>query len=78
LNIKCDNLTIFAQDILHERRAEGFYKEEQRDFIDVFLKEIDAHKNDNAETNLYTGELIVNIKPALRHLGTRRLMARRH
>jgi hypothetical protein len=41
---------------LEERRALGHYTEEQRDFIEVFLKEIDAHKNDPAETNFYTGK----------------------
>ena len=43
------------QDILEERRALGHYKQEQRDYIDVFLREIDAHKNEPEESNYYTG-----------------------
>ena len=45
----------YIQEILEERRAEGLYKNEQRDFIDVFLQEIDSHASENPETNLYTG-----------------------
>jgi len=37
-----------------ERRKEGHYKEDQRDFIDVFLAEIDKHENEN---NSNTGEV---------------------
>jgi cytochrome P450 len=44
------------KDILAERRALGYYKEDQRDFIDVFLKEIDDHRTQNAKTNYYTDD----------------------
>jgi len=42
---------------LKERRELASYKEEQRDFIDVFLKEIDNHraKLGDSEKNFYTG-----------------------
>jgi len=46
---------IFKQDILEERRAAGDYKYEQRDYIDVFLREIEANKHVPIERNLYTG-----------------------
>lgn len=38
------------------RRAEGTYKFEKRDFIDVFLEEIDNHAHDKSENNHYTGK----------------------
>ncbi|XP_021960029.1 methyl farnesoate epoxidase [Folsomia candida] len=44
------------KSILDERRKGGKYKIEQRDFIDVFLTEIDAHANDTPEFNYYTEE----------------------
>jgi len=52
----------FFRDILKERRVEGHYKAEQRDFIDVFLREIDVHASNGAgvvETNYYTDEQFV-------------------
>ena len=40
---------------MNKRRIDGTYKIEQRDFIDVFLNEIDAHAEDKSENNFYTG-----------------------
>ncbi|ODM98812.1 Methyl farnesoate epoxidase, partial [Orchesella cincta] len=42
------------KEILDERRAVAYYKDDQRDFIDVFLYEIDKHAGDNSEDNVYT------------------------
>ncbi|CAL8137894.1 unnamed protein product [Orchesella dallaii] len=44
----------FFKELLETRRAEGVYKTEQRDFIDVFLLEIDNHAHDKTENNFYT------------------------
>lgn len=43
------------QDILERRRKEGSYKEDKRDFIDMFIKEIDQHAKLNSLPNHYTG-----------------------
>ncbi len=42
---------------MDERRKDGKYKIEQRDFIDVFLTEIDSHAHDTSEFNYYTGKI---------------------
>ncbi|CAL8121818.1 unnamed protein product [Orchesella dallaii] len=49
------------QDILDERRALKYYKDDQRDFIDVFLSEIDKHAGDNSIDNYYTDEQFVTV-----------------
>lgn len=45
---------------MEQRRAEGTYKEDMRDYIDVFLHEIDTHAHlgnrDNENINYYTGK----------------------
>ncbi|XP_021966277.1 methyl farnesoate epoxidase [Folsomia candida] len=52
----------FFREILDERRKSGSYKEDTpKDFIDVFLQEIDAHKNDDSLTNLYTDEQFIMV-----------------
>lgn len=43
------------QDILERRRKEGSYEEDKRDFIDMFIKEIDQHAKLNSLPNHYTG-----------------------
>lgn len=51
---------IFVQELLNERRSLGEYKEDQRDFIDVFLNEIDKNINDNSDKNVFTGKTSAN------------------
>ena len=49
-------ILVLMKGILEERRRIGTYEEDAADFIDIFLREIDAHKNDPPETNLFTGK----------------------
>lgn len=48
---------IVFQDILDKRRQEGSYKNDKRDFIDMFIQEIDKHLKLNSQPNFYTGFL---------------------
>jgi len=41
---------------LNERRAQGYYKDDQRDFIDVFLYEIEKNKENKESSQVFTGE----------------------
>jgi hypothetical protein len=59
---------LLLQGILDERRVEGKYKIEQRDFIDVFLTEIDSRAHDTSPSNFYTGTLPYNSAVFLCHL----------
>lgn len=45
---------------MDERRASGYYKEDQRDFVDVFLLEIDKHSKDTSDANVFTGIIKVS------------------
>ncbi len=44
------------QNLLEERRAEGFYLTEPQNYIDVFLKKIHDSKEEN--DSLYTGNIL--------------------
>lgn len=55
----------FFREFLDERRAAGTYREDQCDFMDVFLSEIDAHAHlgPDESVNYYTDEqFIVTVK----------------
>jgi hypothetical protein len=42
---------------LNERRALGYYKEEQRDYIDVFLYEIEKQKEQKGTEELLASDV---------------------
>jgi len=49
-------LHIFNQEIVEDCRAAGAYKSEPQNFVDAFLKEIDANEGKNGNCQ-YTGRL---------------------
>jgi hypothetical protein len=50
-------MILFLQEMLEERRMKGTYNKEPNDFIDVFLSEIDHHKEQGTHPNHFTGEI---------------------
>jgi len=52
------------QEIVEECRAVGAYKNEPRNFVDTFLKQIDANASSNGERQ-YTGEIVYQVRSAL-------------
>lgn len=53
---KCfSELQAYFRELLESRRKEGVYKEDCRDFIDMFIKEIDKHEKLGSSPNHYTG-----------------------
>ncbi|ODM98070.1 Methyl farnesoate epoxidase [Orchesella cincta] len=49
------------QEVLDSRRKEGGYKQGNRDYIDMFINEIDKHKKLGSNPNHYTGNEIIII-----------------
>lgn len=50
-----EKLQNYFQEVLDDRRKEGGYKQEGRDFIDKFINEIDKHRELRSVPNHYTG-----------------------
>ncbi len=54
--LKCfSELQGYFKELLESRRKEGIYREDCRDFIDMFIKEIDKHERMGTVPNHYTG-----------------------
>ena len=54
-------LVLYLQDILNERRKLGYFKEEQRDYIDVFLYQIEKQNELKETTELSASDVYTGI-----------------
>lgn len=50
----------YFQEVLDTRRKEGGYKEDSRDFIDMFINEIERHRELGTNPNHYTGSIEIS------------------